>query len=64
MPAHRLIVLRWLKEQPELLDKNPYEYHGVLTSYDNWTAGLVLQFHRPRQDGSENVSSIMPGLPA
>ena len=56
LPAYRLIVLRWLKEQPELLDKDPYEYHGVITSYDNWAAGLVLQFHRTRQDGSENVN--------
>ena len=61
LPAYRLIVLRWLKEQPELLDKDPYEYHGVLTSYDNWTAGLVLQFHRTRQDGSENVNKELSG---
>ncbi len=61
LPAQRLIVLRWLKEQPELLDLDPYEYHGVLTSYDNWTAGLVLQFHRTRQDGSENVNKELSG---
>jgi len=61
LPAYRMIVLRWLKEQPELLDRDPYEYHGVLTSYDNWTAGLVLQFHRTRQDGSENVNKELSG---
>ena len=61
LPAYRLIVLRWLKEQPELLDKDPYEYHGVITSYDNWAAGLVLQFHRTRQDGSENVNKELSG---
>ena len=61
LPAHRLIVLRWLKEQPELLDKDPYEYHAVVTSYDNWTAGLVLQFHRTRQDASENVNKELSG---
>ena len=61
LPAHRLIVLRWLKEQPELLDPDPYAYHGVLTSYDDWTAGLVLQFHRTRQDGSENVNKELSG---
>lgn len=61
LPAFRLIVLRWLKEQPELLDKDPYEYHGVSTSYDNWAAGLVLQFHRTRQDGSENVNKELSG---
>jgi len=61
LPAYRLIVLRWFKEQPELLDKDPYEYHGVITSYDNWAAGLVLQFHRNRQDGSENVNKELSG---
>lgn len=61
LPAYRLIVLRWLKEQPELLDPDPYEYHGVMTSYDDWTAGLVLQFHRTRQDGSENVNKELSG---
>jgi len=61
LPAYRLIVLRWLKAQPELLDKDPYEYHGVITSYDHWAAGLVLQFHRTRQDGSENVNKELSG---
>lgn len=61
LPAYRLIVLRWLKKQPELLDKDPYEYHGVITSYDHWAAGLVLQFHRTRQDGSENVNKELSG---
>jgi hypothetical protein len=42
-------------------DKDPYEYHGVITSYDDWTAGLVLQFHRTRQDGSENVNKELSG---
>ena len=61
LPAYRMIVLRWLKEQPELLDKDPYEYHAVMTSYANWAAGLVLQFHRTRQDGSENVNKELSG---
>lgn len=61
VPAHRLIVLRWPKEQPELFDKEPYEYHAVLTSFDEWTAGLVMQFHRNRQDGSENVNKELKG---
>lgn len=56
LPAYRMIVIRWPKEEPDLFDKTPYEYHAVLTSMDNWTAGLVLQFHRTRQDGSENVN--------
>ncbi len=61
VPAHRLIVLRWPKEQRELFDKEPYEYHAVLTSLDAWTAGLALQFHRNRQDGSENVNKELQG---
>ena len=51
-----MIVIRWTKEKPELFDNTLYEYHAVLTNMDNWTAGLVLQFHRNRQDGSENVN--------
>lgn len=61
LPAQRLIVLRWPKEQPDLFNKEPYEYHAVLTSYDDWSAGLVLQFHRTRQDGSENVNKELSG---
>ena len=61
VPAHRLIVLRWPKEQRDLFDKEPYEYHAVLTSLNSWTAGLVLQFHRNRQDGSENVNKELHG---
>ena len=61
LPAYRLIVLRWSKEQIELFDKEPYEYHAVLTSLEDWTAGLVLQFHRARQDGSENVNKELSG---
>jgi len=61
LPAYRMIVIRWLKKEPGLFDKSPYEYHAVLTSLDNWTAGLVLQFHRTRQDGSENVNKELSG---
>lgn len=61
LPAYRMIVVRWPKEQGELFGKDRYEYHAVVTSYDNWTAGLVLQFHRSRQDGSENVNKELSG---
>ena len=61
LPAYRLIVLRWPKEQPELFNKDPYEYHAVLTDFNDWAAGLVLQFHRTRQDGSENVNKELSG---
>ena len=56
LPAYRMIVVRWRKTEPELFDKDPYEYHAVMTDLDDWAAGLVLQFHRTRQDGSENVN--------
>jgi len=61
LPAYRMIVIRWPKEEPGLFDKTPYEYHAVLTSLDKWPAGLVLQFHRTRQDGSENVNKELSG---
>jgi hypothetical protein len=61
LPAYRMIVIRWPKEAPGLFDKSPYEYHAVLTSLDGWPAGLVLQFHRTRQDGSENVNKELSG---
>ena len=51
-----MIVLRWLKKERDLFDLEPYEYHAVYTNLDDWTAGLVLEFHRNRQDGSENVN--------
>jgi Transposase DDE domain group 1 len=53
--AHRLIVIRWRKKGAELFE---WEYHAVLTSL-NWSRGLVLQFHRNRQDGSENMNKEM-----
>jgi hypothetical protein len=61
LPAYRMIVLRWRKEQPDLFSKDRYEYHAVMTSFDDWAAGLVLQFHRTRQDGSENVNKELSG---
>lgn len=61
LPAYRMIVIRWRKTEPELFDKDPYEYHAVLTDLDDWAAGLVMQFHRTRQDGSENVNKELKG---
>lgn len=61
--AHRLIVLRWLPEQLELLDDDRYRYHAVLTSLED-KAEEVLDFHRQRQDESENTNKevIATGL--
>jgi hypothetical protein len=61
--AHRLIVLRWLPEQPELLEDDRYRYHAVMTSMED-PAEKVLDFHRQRQDESENTNKevIATGL--
>ncbi len=57
--AFRLVVVRWQQEpQGELFDKEHFEYHAVATRF-TWEPGLVLQFHRNRQDGSENVNREM-----
>lgn len=61
LPGYRMIVKRWRKKEVDLFDREPYEYHGVLTDFDEWSAGLVLQFHRTRQDGSENVNKELKG---
>lgn len=59
--AHRLLVLRWKKEERDLWDKDPYQYHAVLDGLERWTAGLTLQFHRSRQAGSEHVNEAIKG---
>ncbi|MBK8870730.1 MAG: IS1380 family transposase [Elusimicrobia bacterium] len=61
LAAHRMIVIRWKKTNPELFDKEPYEYHAVITNMDDWSGEMVLQFHRTRQDGSENVNKELKG---
>jgi hypothetical protein len=53
--AHRLIVIRWRDEKEGLFK---WEHHAVFTNREG-TAGLVLQFHRNRQDKSENVNKEM-----
>jgi len=54
--AYRLIVIRWPDEEEGLFK---WEYHAVFTSLDDQSAGLILQFHRNRQDKSENVNKEM-----
>lgn len=53
--AHRLIAIRWRDEKEGLFK---WEHHAVFTNREG-TAGLVLQFHRNRQDKSENVNKEM-----
>ena len=60
VPAQRMIAIRWRKKEPDLF-QDPHEYHAVVTSFDDWAAGVVMQFHRTRQDGSENVNKELSG---
>lgn len=53
--AHRLVAIRWRDEKEGLFK---WEHHAVFTNREG-TAGLVLQFHRNRQDKSENVNKEM-----
>ena len=39
LPAFRIIVIRWRKEQAELFDQDPYEYLAVATSYETGLLG-------------------------
>ena len=58
--SYRLIVLRWPKEERDLFDESPYAYHAVMTDQEGH-AELVMQFHRNRQDKSENVNKEQMG---
>jgi len=60
LPSYRLIVLRWLKEERDLFDREPYAYHAVLTNKEE-AAEELLAFHRNRQDQSENVNKEQIG---
>jgi hypothetical protein len=60
LPSYRLIVLRWLKEERDLFDREPYAYHAVLTDRED-PAEELLAFHRNRQDASENVNKEQIG---
>lgn len=60
LSSYRLIVLRWLKEERDLFDESPYAYHAVMTDQEG-PAELVMQFHRNRQDKSENMNKEQVG---
>ena len=60
LPSYRLIVLRWLKEERDLFDREPYACHAVLTDQEGLAEDL-LAFHRNRQDASENVNKEQIG---
>lgn len=53
--AHRLVVVRWPKEEAELFE---WDYHAVFAEREG-TPEEILRFHRQRQDKSENVNKEM-----
>lgn len=59
--AFRMIVIRWSKEQMNFLEGNRFEYHAIAVSREGTPAELALQFHRNRQDKSENTNKELIG---
>lgn len=59
--AFRMIVIRWPKAQMNFLDIDRFEYHAIAVSRDGTPAELALQFHRNRQDKSENTNKELIG---
>ena len=59
--AFRMIVLRWPQAQMNFMDADFYEYHAIAVSGEDQPAELALQFHRNRQDKSENMNKELIG---
>ena len=59
--AFRMIVIRWPKEQINFFDVDRFEYHAIAVSRQGAPAELALQFHRNRQDKSENTNKELIG---
>ena len=59
--AFRIIAIRWPKEQMNFFDVDRYEYHAIAVSREGTPAELALQFHRNRQDKSENTNKELIG---
>jgi hypothetical protein len=59
--AFRMIVIRWPKEQINFFDVDRFEYHAIAVSREGTPAELALQFHRNRQDKSENTNKELIG---
>jgi hypothetical protein len=59
--AFRMIVIRWPKAQMNFFDVDFFEYHAIAVSREGTPAELALQFHRNRQDKSENVNKELIG---
>ncbi|MGH8336915.1 MAG: transposase, partial [Gammaproteobacteria bacterium] len=59
--AFRMIVIRWPKVQMNFMDVDFFDYHAIAVSREGTPAELALQFHRNRQDKSENVNKELIG---
>ena len=59
--AFRMIAIRWSKEQMHFFDVDRFEYHAIAVSREGTPAELALQFHRNRQDKSENTNKELIG---
>ena len=59
--AFRMIVIRWPKAQMSFFDVDRFDYHAIAVSQEGTPAELALQFHRNRQDKSENTNKELIG---
>lgn len=59
--AFRMIVIRWPKAQMNFFDVDRFDYHAIAVSREGTPAELALQFHRNRQDKSENTNKELIG---
>jgi hypothetical protein len=59
--AFRLIVQRWRKNQAELFDPDPYNYHIIATNLEK-TAGEVVQFYNQRGEVENNFKELKHGF--
>ena len=59
--AFRMIVIRWPKAQMNFMDMDSFDYHAIAVSREGTPAELALQFHRNRQDKSENMNKELIG---
>jgi hypothetical protein len=59
--AFRMIVIRWPKVQMNFFDIDRFDYHAIAVSREGTPAELALQFHRNRQDKSENMNKELIG---
>jgi Transposase DDE domain group 1 len=59
--AFRMIVIRWPKAQINFMDIDYFDYHALAVSREGTPAELAVQFHRNRQDKSENMNKELIG---